>query len=355
MIKPRKAVLEMEAYAPPTSGRFGYLRLDFNENTAGCSPGVLSVLKNIKPWMLASYPEYSKLRKKIAVYCGVDASEVLPANGTDEAIKTVIEIFIERNADEIIIPVPTYAMFKFYAQLNQAVIKEIKYDDDLSFPVSSVFESINKKTKIIILVNPNNPTGTAIGENDIIKIIKKAKNCSALVVIDEAYYQFYGRTAIPLIKKYNNLIIIQTFSKAFGLAGLRCGYIISNKNNIKIIQKALSPYSVNIAAAICACAALNDIEYVNNYAEEVKKSRTLLCQALDGLGIKYYKSDANFILLKIGSKTSEFCAGLRKKGILIRNRDNDNLLRGCVRITLGTMRQTKLLIKKITEVKNEGF
>ena len=171
--------------------------------------------------------------------------------------------------------------------------------------------------------------------------------------MDEAYYQFYGKTSIPLIKRYDNLFIAQTFSKAFGLAGLRLGYIISNKNNIKIIQKALSPYSVNIVAVICASTTLKNTNYIKKYVTEIRTSKKILYNELDKLGINYYKSDANFVLVKIGGKASEFCEKLRKKGILVRNRSSDQLLDGCVRITLGIIMQTKRLIKELPQIIRE--
>jgi len=353
MIKPRKAVMEMQAYNPPNSDREGTLRLDFNENTIGCSDNVIKSLRKIGKDKLSTYPEYTKLRKELAKYYKVKAYEIIATNGTDEAIKTIIETYIEKGKDEIIIPVPTYAMFKFYAQLNEAVIKEIDYNGDLSFPIDQVLNAINDKTKIIVLVNPNNPTGTSIDAKSIIKIIEKAKGYNSIVLIDEAYYQFCGKTSIPLIKKYNNIFITQTFSKAFGLAGLRLGYVISNKNNIKIIQKALSPYSVNIVAVICASTALKNTNYIKKYVTEIRTSKKILYKELSKLGIKYYKSDANFVLVKIGSKSAEFCNKLRKKGILVRNRSGDKLLDGCVRITLGTIRQTNQLIKKMQQIVKE--
>lgn len=353
MIEPRKAVIEMESYNPPTSSRENYLRLDFNENTVGCSPKVIRKLKSIKSNYLATYPEYDRLREELANYCNVDKDEVIATNGTDEAIKAVIETYIESGKDEIIIPVPTFAMFKFYAQLNEAIIKEVPYNTNLSFPAEKVLEKINNQTKIVVLVNPNNPTGTTIKQNDIIKIIEKSKKNNAVVLLDEAYCQFTGRTSVPLIKKYNNLFVTQTFSKAFGLAGLRLGYIASNKNNIKNLQKVLSPYSVNNVAVACGTAALNDPDYVERYVKEVKKSKTILYNALNLLGIDYFKSDANFVLVKIGTQSAEFCDKLKRKGILVRDRSSDKLLDGCVRITLGAKEQTKKLIKAMSKIIKE--
>lgn len=353
MIKPRRAVMEMQSYNPPTSNRGGMMRLDFNENTDGCSDNAIKLLRKIKKSALSAYPEYNELRKEMAKYCNVKEEEIIAANGADEAIKTIIETYIERVKDEIVIPVPTYAMFKFYAQLNEASIKEVAYNRDLSFPTERVLGAINTKTKIIVLVNPNNPTGTSIDAKDKIKIIEKAKRFNSLVLMDEAYAQFYGKTSIPLIKKYDNLFIVQTLSKAFGLAGLRLGYIISDESNIKIIQKVLSPYSVNVVAAICASIALEDSRFIKEYLKEVRAGKQILYKELDYLGIKYYKSDANFVLAKIGANADEFCKKLREKGILVRNRSGERLLAGCVRVTIGTTVQTKRLIKEMRRIVRE--
>ncbi len=347
MANPRKAIMEMNEYNPPTSGREDYLRLDFNENTVGCSPKVIQALKKIKLGNLSVYPEYSGLRKALASYCSVDVEQIIPANATDEAIKTIIETYIERNKDEIIIPMPTFAMFKFYAQLNEALIREVLYNADLSFPTDRVLSAINKNTKIVVLVNPNSPTGTSINEADIIEITEKARRNDAVVMIDEAYCQFYGKTSIPLIKKYDNLIVTQTFSKAFGLAGLRLGYIISDKSNIKNIRKVLSPYSVNGVAVTCAFAALKDQRYVKNYVKEVNESKKMFYKALDSLKIKYFKSDANFVLLSLGKNAGYFCKKLKEDGILVRDRSSDAMLDGCVRVTIGTKKQTEELAKAI--------
>lgn len=353
MIKPRKAVREMEEYHPPTAGRANALRLDFNENTIGCSPAVIRTLRNVDRSMFAVYPEYRDLREALAKYCKVRPEEVIPINGTDEAIKLITETYIEKGRGEIVIPVPTYAMFTFYAQLNEAVIRRVLYNDDLSFPTKRVLAAITQKTKIVVLVNPNNPTGTSIRKKNVVAIARKAKNNGAIVLVDEAYCQFYGQTAIPLVKRFDNLFITQTFSKALGLAGLRLGYVISDEKNIAVIGKVLSPYSVNIFAALCAPAALKDIGYVKRYVSEVRESKFLIYKAFDKLGIRYYKSDANFVLLKIGKNSALFCRKMKERGILVRDRSNDPLLQGWVRVTLGTKAQTKLFIKNLYGVLEE--
>ncbi len=339
-----KNILEMEAYRPPTEGRKGKLRLDFNENTAGCSPEVIRALRKISPEYVSVYPEYGEFLEELASYLNVKPSEVLLTNGSDEAIELVMKTYLEKGG-EVILPVPTFAMFKLYASLMGAKVKEVPYNSDLSFPLSRMLMSISAKTKMVVLVNPNSPTGTTIPEKGISEIVKKAKN--AVVLIDEAYYQFYKRSSKGLVKAYNNVIITQTFSKAFGLAGLRLGYAISNADVIKEIQKAKSPYNVSSLAVAAGDAALKDIAYVERYVEEVREAKKLLIACLKKLKIKFYRSDANFMLAYFGEQAKNVEAKLRGKGILVRNRSSDLLLNGCIRISIGTRKQMRLFIKNL--------
>jgi len=235
--------------------------------------------------------------------------------------------------------------------LNEAIIKEVLYNDDLSFPTEKLLMKINSKTKIVVLVNPNSPTGTSIKKEDIVQIIKKARDNNALVLIDEAYYPFFNESSVELINEFDNLIVSQTFSKAFGMANLRIGYLVSNEENIKNMLKVISPYSVNGVAVTCAFAALGDYGYVKSYVREVNKNKVRLYDELGKLEIKYYKSEANFLLIDIGDKCYDYCEKLKQKGILVRNRTKDQLLEGCVRITIGTDEQTEKLIKALREIK----
>lgn len=343
----RKAIREMEAYRPPTEGRKGKLRLDFNENTTGCSPKVMMALRKISPECVSVYPEYGDFLEELAFYLNVKPSEVLLTNGSDEAIELVMKTYLEKG-DEVIIPVPTFAMFRFYASLMGAKSREIPYNRDLSFPLRRVIKSISKKTKMVVLVNPNNPTGTTIPKKGVAEIAKKAKN--AVVLIDEAYCQFYKKSSKGLVNAYNNVIITQTFSKAFGLAGLRLGCILSNADMIRQMQKIKSPYNVNALAVVAGSAALKDLAYVQGYANEVGKAKKLLIACLKKLNIKFYRSDANFMLAYFGEQARYVEEKLREKGILVRNRSSDLLLNGCIRISIGTRKQMRVFIKNLKEI-----
>jgi len=337
----------MQPYNPPLEGRRGLIRLDFNENTIGCSPKVLAAIRRIPAEEIASYPEYSRFKKKLANYLKVMEDELMVNNATDESIMVIMQTYVEKG-DEVILPVPTFAMFRFYAQLMEAKLNEILYNKDLSFPTDKVLSSISKKTKLVVLCSPNNPTGTPIKREDIIKIVKKAKD--SLVLVDEAYIQYNKITVKDLINKYNNLIIIQTFSKAYGMAGLRLGYAIANKEITKNLQKAASPYSTNTIAIIAGSAAIDDQEYVKRYVEEVEKSKKIIYRELKKLKIKTYPTAANFLIAYFGKNSKKIANELRKKGILVRDRSNYPLLKGCLRIGIGTVKQTKKLIASLKVV-----
>ncbi|MFH2027802.1 MAG: histidinol-phosphate transaminase, partial [Nanoarchaeota archaeon] len=284
--------------------------------------------------------------KKLAEHAGVKVSNLLLTNATDEAISVIMQTYINQG-DEIILPVPTFAMFKFYADLVGAKITEVLYNKDLKFPIKPVLQKISKKTKIVVIVNPNNPTGTSIKQEDIVKILEKAKN--SIVLVDEAYVQFNKDSAIDLIRKYDNLVVIQTFSKAFGLGGLRLGYIVSNDAVIKIIGKVLSPYSVNTAVVRAASAALDDKDYVDWYIKEVEKARKYVFEQFKDMKIKIYETNANFFLAKF-KNAPEVAEKLKEKGILVRDRSNYPLLSGCLRITIGSKNQMKQLINALKEI-----
>ena len=351
-IKPRRAVQNMEAYRPPTEGREDKLRLDFNENTIGCSPKVSEALKRaLTERNLSAYPEYGTFREKLARYAGLKPEEVTISNGTDGIIKLVMDTFVEKG-DEVVLPVPTYSMFKFYASMADARISEILYNADLSFPAGAVLNAISSCTRLVVLVNPNSPTGSTIADEDIESVVKKAEKNGALVLIDEAYFQFYGKTSRGLISKFDNLIVIQTFSKAFGLAGLRLGFAMSDAVNIAAMDKGNSPYGVSTLAVVAAGAALDDLEFVEKYAAEVRLNRPKLAAKLAGWGLRVYPSSANFLLVNFGSKErcGQVCEALRTRGILIRNRSADPLLRGCARMNVGTAKQCERVLDELDKI-----
>ncbi|MBI4464608.1 MAG: histidinol-phosphate transaminase [Acidobacteria bacterium] len=339
-LKPREAILRMEPYRPPSSGRGGKMRLDFNENTQGCSPLVLRGLKQLKADALAVYPEYEEARPRLARYFQVSPEQMTLTNGTDEAIQLVVNAYVNAG-DRVVVLRPSYAMYRFYAQVAGARIGEVDYPPDLSFPEKQLLHAVRARTKAIFIANPNNPTGTAATLEQLKTLLQAAPQ--AAVLVDEAYFEFCGRTVLTWIGEYPNLFVSRTFSKAFGLAALRLGCLFSQEQNIAAIRKGQSPYSVNAMAVAAALEATRNPGYVKKYVAEVLRARRMLCEELDRLGLKYFPSEANFVLVRFGESARKMRERLGEHEILVRDRSYE--LPGCVRITVGTVPQTRKLIR----------
>ena len=346
LLKPRAAVQKMAPYSPPTAGRTGKLRLDFNENTVGCSPRVIEALRRgLDPEGLAVYPEYGAAKEAIAQYFHVSPGQFVFTNGTDEAIQVFLNTYVDVG-QEVIVLQPAYAMYRFYAEVAGAKITEIPYGPDMEFPIDAVLDAVSKETRAILVANPNNPTGTAVSLDGIAHILRKARH--AAVLIDEAYYEFSGITALPEIESQPNLFVCRTFSKVFGMAAMRLGCLFSSEANVRFLHKAQSPYSVNMLAILAAQAAVEDVDYVRNYVAEALAARELLCLGLEKLGIGYVPSSANFVLGRFGARAIEVRDALRARGILVRDRSYE--APGCVRITVGTREQTRQLLAVLEEI-----
>lgn len=346
-IRPREAVLQMAPYHPPTGGRADKLRLDFNENTVGCSPKVIEFLKSrLDGGSLAVYPEYAEAKRDLAAHFKVDEAEMLLTNGTDEAIQVLINTFVD-DGDEVIILRPSYAMYKFYSEVAGANVQELDYRaGTLHFPLEELLEIIQPTTRAVLISNPNNPTGTSVRIEGIERILRRAAN--AAVLIDEAYYEFCGITAIRRLEEYPNLFVSRTFSKVYGMAGMRLGCLFSQAGNIEYLHKCQSPYSVNSLAAAAARAAVQDTGYISRYVTEVLAARELIFVGLEKLEIPYYESDGNFVLMRIGDRAIEVRDRLREAGVLVRDRSYE--IAGCVRVTVGTRDQMRLFLAELERI-----
>lgn len=346
-LRPREAVLSMEPYSPPTGGRSGKMRLDFNENTVGCSPKVIELLKSrLDESRLAVYPEYTDAKRELAAYFNVPEEQMLLTNGTDEAIQVLVNTYVD-DGDDVVILKPSYAMYRFYASVAGAHILDLDYRaDTLAFPLEELLELIEPTTRAVFISNPNNPTGTEVSLEGIERILKRA--AGAAVLIDEAYYEFCGITAMRLIPEYPNLFVSRTFSKVFGMAAMRLGCLFSQEQNIAYLHKAQSPYSVNTLAVLAARAAVEDSAFITRYVTEVLAARELVYVGLEKLDIPYFESQGNFILMRIGDRAIEVRDKLREVGVLVRDRSYE--IPGCVRVTLGTRDQMRLFLAELERI-----
>lgn len=341
-------IQKMKPYSPPLEGRrkFSGMLCDFNERTVPVSPKVLAALRDFaKQNQLQIYPEYgTRLQEKIAKYGGVLPKQVMVTNGSDQGIDLIFRTFTREN-DAVVIPSPSFAMFYQCAEIvGNKVAAPAYFLPNLDYPIAEVLSAIDDGARLVVICNPNNPTGTLSELAEIEKILAAAAKKDCIVYIDEAYAEFSGVSAAPLINKYPNLLITRTFSKAFGLPSLRIGYVLSNAANIAELQKVRGPYDVNMAGFTAALASLDDVSETQKYIEEVmNKAKPLIENFFRKQKIPFYPSGANFVLFKPKNAQKTF-EKLKDAGILTRPRSGPNI-DGTLRLTIGTIAQMEKFIK----------
>lgn len=341
----RDSIVSMRPYSPPLEGREEYLRLDFNENTLGCSPKVIeSIKKFLASPHLASYPSYAEATSAVGDSVGVSPDSVLLVNGTDEGIQLILGCFVA-SGEEVVVLEPTYAMYRFYAEAIGAKVVGVELRSEptslsrvdrfttTAYEISAA--AVGSRTKVICIANPNNPTGSILEVSALEEIA--SANPGVCLLVDEAYYEFSGVSAIELTKWYENVVVSRTFSKAFGLAGLRIGYLIGNPNLIAQLRKARSPYSVNSIASAAVVSAIENKGWVEEYVELAGQGKALLVESLLRLGFQQWESHGNFVLFDSGGRADEIVTACKEQGILIRDRSAD--IPGSLRVTTGTQEQ----------------
>jgi len=331
-IQPRPRVQAMPEYHPPLGSR-DRLRLDFNENTLACSPAVLTAIQRLTAADLTRYPERGPVEQLVAQHLGLTADQVVLTNGVDEAIHVLFQAFLDPG-DELLLPVPTYTMYEIYASSTDAITRHVQAAADFRFPFEALLAAITPRTRILAIATPNSPTGSVATREQLLALAAAAPH--AILLVDEAYFHFYGETVLDLVGQVPNLIVARTFSKAYGLASLRLGLLAGPENLLRWIRRVLSPYSVNSVALAALTAAIQDQPYLDSYVSQVRLARSEFLTGLTRLGLAYWPTEANFVLLNIGPTHQQFVTALRQQGILVRDRSADPGCDGCVRITIGT-------------------
>lgn len=346
MLKPRKAIESMLSYQSPSGARLG-LNLDLNENTGGCSPRVLHKLASLKATDISQYPDRDAAERLVARFFRVSPEQVLLTNGVDEALQLFAFTYLSEG-DEVIVTDPTFNMYPLDVAATGATLVPVQSDRDFSFPLDKVLKAITPRTKMIAIANPNNPTATVAPRADLIRVIEAAPN--AAVLIDEAYFEFHGETVLDLLPKYDNLFVARTFSKAYGLAGLRIGAMMGNADQIGYIRRITPPFNVNTVALACLPIAISDQQFVADYLRQIFDGRSRLQSLCTELGLQFWPSFTNFVLVEIGPKHREFIEAMQQRGINLRDRSKDPGCEGCVRITIGTAEQNAVLLEAIKSV-----
>ncbi len=294
-------------------------------------------------------PHQWRLKEKIALIKNVKTEQILLGNGSDEPIDLLIRAFCEPSTDNVLIPQPTYGMYTVSAEVNAVSIKTVNLTSDFDIDLDAIRKSWNKNTKLLFLCSPNNPSGNLLDANKI-KIL--LNEFPGIVIVDEAYIDFtnYGGF-VPMLNQFPNLVILQTLSKAWGLASIRLGMCFANTETISILNKIKPPYNVNGITQKVALESLDQIERKSNWVTEIVKEREILKEGLLQLPSiqMVYPSQANFLLVKIRNAKSVY-EKLTSKGIVLRDRSNVILCNDCLRITIGTSQENKMLISELKKL-----
>lgn len=335
----RKNILEMKPYSSARDEFKGEAEifLDANENPYP------------SPYNRYPDPLQWKVKKKLSVLKKVNADQIFLGNGSDEAIDLIIRAFCEPNRDSILITDPTYGMYAVCAELNAVPIVRVELTKDFDLDLEALFATLTPNTKVIFLCSPNNPTGNLLSHEKIIKVLE---GFSGLVIIDEAYIDFTSSESfLQQLPAYRNLVVLQTFSKAWGLAGLRLGMAFACKEIIDILNKIKYPYNVNIQTQEIALQALSEVTKKDNAVKEIIEQRTLLEKDLLQLPITehVYPSDANFLLVKVKDAPGTYQYLMDKK-IIVRDRSKVTLCQNCIRITVGTPQENENLITALKDL-----
>jgi histidinol-phosphate aminotransferase len=350
MLRPRKSYARLNKYRPPLEGRVGKMRLDFNENTVGCAPAVVRALRRALTCdRLATYPEYEEARAKLAHFYRVKPEQLVLTNGTDDAIKVFCETFVEPG-DVLLVPAPTFPVYQFFHEAAGGRTERVYYDENFRLPLEEVLKKLKKGVRWVAFANPNNPTGTSVPKRDLRAMLKAAP--ATAFVVDEAYHEFSGETVLHWVRKYSNLIVTRTFSKAFGLAALRLGCILTNAGTAEAMRRGQNPFAANSLALVGALAAIENARHAYRFAAEVRQNRQRFCQWLEEQEIPYVPSKANFVLTQLGSNSPEIGRRLRAKNILVRDWNYDPRLRGFLRFTIGSTAQMRILIHELNRLRH---
>jgi|TARA_B110000027_G_scaffold128043_1_gene148017 histidinol-phosphate aminotransferase len=330
------------------------LRLDANERISKFENNFINnIKKKISSFHFTAYPETEKIYDLLSKKYNLLRSNFLITSGSDIGIRHCFELFTQKNSSVITLN-PTFGMVDVYCKIYETKQIKVGYDKNLILDYKRIYNSINKKVSMIMIANPNSPTGTVIESKKLLDIIKKANKNSCYVVIDEAYFGFYKISLLPLIKKFKNLIILRTFSKAFGLAGIRAGFIASNKSLIKKLYAFRPMYEISSITCLTIEEILKNQNIINRYVSDTLKGKKYLVKELEKLGFSYYETHSNFILVNFNSKSlvDKIYKELKRKGILARKAPNIEACKKHLRFTLGPtiyMKKLALNLGKITK------
>jgi histidinol-phosphate aminotransferase len=323
------------------------VKINANENPYGCSPRVLQALAECQHFHVYPDDGQMELRNLLSNYTEVPAARIVAGHGSNTIIDSIVRLFVGPG-DEVINSVPTFDIYRFSTEICGGTVVNVNRDENFAVNIEMIKESISQKTKLIFLASPNNPTGNVMPHDDIVELIE----IGLPIVIDEAYFEFSGETVMPLTERYQNLMVLRSFSKWAGLAGLRIGYGIFPPRIASYMMAIKIPHNVSVAAEIAVRESLADFYYLQSRVKAIISERTRLYNELQGIfWLKPYPSQANFIYCTVlKGSANELLLRLQKKGILVRYFNNP-LLKNGIRISVGKPEHTDALIKALQDIK----
>jgi histidinol-phosphate aminotransferase len=332
------------------------LRLHLNENTGGCSPKVVEAVRAFDGPALATYPDFTNAVIETAAFLGVDPDRIVLTNGLDEGIllasigylghrtpESLVELgaplTTTSGAPEVVVAQPAFEPYINGAHSMGARIVSVPAGPDFTFPIDGMLRAITPNTRLVYVNNPNNPSGQAIAKEAIHRVAREAGH--ALVFVDEAYHDFLGENFLAEASSYPNVLVGRTFSKAFGLAGMRVGVMIAPPSILAPIRRAMPLFNLNVVAVAALRAAIKDPSFREWYVAQADESKQLVYAACERAGLKYWKSAANFVLIDGGSRVREIVDGMIAAGVFVRDRTKDPSTPTCFRLTTGVAEHTR--------------
>ena len=345
----RRDVKALKAYPLTPVLRRDYLRLDLNESNWGCAPSVLEAIGSLNPEMVGFYPDYADLQVEINRHLGLTPAQFILSNGADDGIRAVMQTFVE-SGDKVVLATPSFGMIALHARVMGARILEVPYQADLKFPAEGFLKLAEEQPKLIAVVRPDSPCGDAISRSQLIALLEKAPN--SLIMLDETYHHFLEESCLDLLGRYSNLLILQSFSKAVGLAGLRLGMVAAQPELVNEMRKVNPPFAVNAVAVAAGKAALQAGTYVQEVVAKMKREKVWLLKELANLGISPRNSRANFVLANLGDRSASIHQKLLEAGILVKHLSGIPILAGHFRIAVAPREGGERLVEALKAILN---
>lgn len=334
----------------PEQGRYGYYRYDMNENPEGLPKEFVDkVLKEITPEFLATYPEPDVFLEKYAAFIGMGYENVLTTNGSDMAIRYLLEIFC-RKGKKVVTVNPSFEMYAVNCSILGLEHVPVRYEDDMTVDINKLLDAINPDTDMVVLLNPNNPIGTAYTDEEVNLVIKRAEENGAVVILDEAYHYFYGRTFVDKVLQHDNVVVLRTFSKLFSLAACRLGVIISNRDIIDYIRKSRLTFEVNAVALKFAEHLVEQPELIEYLIASEKRGKKYMLDELSRRDYETMDGLGNYIFIKTHGEPSKIADILKHKEKILVKTFGSSLLKDYIRVSTGSEKAMKFFTDKFLKV-----